>query len=390
MRFPVSGIALLVGVGVPLAGLLFGPAIGITVAALGVGAALALLFIPEMSVLLWIGTSLSFGTGTLLLHALVRAVFPVLGSISFATSFGMFCAVLGVMSALLLWRFRFARTILPFVRADIAFLGVALVMFGSIAAVNSRNGYVPLADGNEEFHARGFVNGDTMTLFALTKATESRGQGTGLLRENPFAGNGPLEYPTLLHRALADIMTATGGDITRDAWWLMIPVLIGTAAVGALLVQLLIKREHVPWWAGVIFFAALAATWESFTYPQSHTFLTGLLFLLVGLLVLRDQTGNAAERRMLRWGIGLLAIVLLFSNAVLGTAAVAIAVGSNALQCFNRGWPLRDRVSGLIGSAILLFLFFRFLRFGHCGTQSGCIARRHCLAQQYHCRCLPL
>lgn len=380
MRLPSWGLALLVGMLVPFVGLLVSPVLAIITAAVGAGAALALLLIPEISVLLWTMISIVFGTGIILLHALLRAVFPALGDIQFLFSLAAFSMLLGGLSTLLLRKGKLNRVLSLRSRGDVLFLVVCLPMLVSIFVVNSRNGFVSLPDGRphfaqpsarlrsageasrdkEEFHARGFVNGDTMTLFALTQATGSREQGTGLLRENPFAGNGVLEYPTLLHRALADVLTATGGEMTRAAWWLSIPVLAGTLAVSALSTQFFLRREKIPYWSAVLLLAVFGSTWESFTYPQSHTFLTGLFFLFVLLLVLRDQSDRAFERRMLRFAIGILAIVLLFSNAVLGTAAVAIAVGSNLLQFFNRQWPLRDRLSGLIGSAILvtLFLFF--------------------------------
>lgn len=359
MRLPAWGLALLVGVLVPLAGLLFGPLAAIATAAVGAGAALALLLIPEMSVLLWAMTSIVFGTGIVLLHALLRALFPALADMPFLFSLAALSVFLSALSAFLIWRGKLNRVLCSVSRGDVLFLMVCVPMLASILAVNARNGYIVLPDDREEFHTRGFVNGDTMTLFALTQATQNR-EETNLLQENPFAGNGVLEYPTLLHRALADILTATGSEVTRAVWWLIIPVLAGTLAVSALSTQFFLRRENVPYWSAVLLLAVFGATWESFTYPQSHTFLTGLFFLFVLLLVLRDQSDQAFERRVLRFAIGILAIVLLFSNAVLGTAAVAIAVGSNLLQFFNQQWPLRDRLSGLIGSTILVMLFLLF------------------------------
>lgn len=373
MRASPWVLALLAGIVVPLAG--FGistgfPAVAVTIILLGAGAALALLLLPEMSVLLWVGTSSVFGIAALLLGTLLRAAVPMLGELPFLVFLLGLSIFLGGASAFLLWRTKLPRVLYGITRGEFLFVAACIPVLFSIIAVNARNGYARLPDGSphsaeasrgrEAFHARGFVNGDTMTLFALTQAAGDRRQAAGLLRANPFAGNGPLEYPTLLHRALADLLTATGGDITRVAWWLIIPVLLGTVAVNVLSTQFFSRKENVPLWGAFLLLAAFGSTWESFTYPQSHTFLTGLFFLFILLLVLRDQSGGVVERRILRFAIGTLAIVLLFSNAVLGTAAVAIAVGSNLLQCFNRNWPIRDRLSGLIGSVILvtLFLFF--------------------------------
>ncbi|MDP3685670.1 MAG: hypothetical protein Q8R32_02460 [bacterium] len=362
MRVSPWVLALLTGIVVPLAGFAVSagfPAMAVVSTLLGAGAALALLLIPEMSVLLWAGASVVFSTGVLLFGALLRAAIPAFGELPFLFCVTAVSLFLGGQSAFILWRTKLPRILCGVTRGEFLFVAACIPILLSIIAVNARNGSVQLPDGREEFHARGFVNGDTMTLFALTNSQLTT-HNSQLRRENPFAGNGPLEYPTLLHRALADLLTATGGDITRVAWWLIVPILAGTVAVSVLSTQFFLRRENVPLWSVLLLLVAFGSTWEAFTYPQSHTFLTGLFFLFILLLVLRDQSGRVVERRILRFVIGTLAIVLLFSNAVLGTAAVAIAVGSNLLQCFNRSWPLRDRLSGLVGSVILVTLFLLF------------------------------
>lgn len=362
MRLSPWQIAAVAGVLLPAASFLFvasAPAATIAVSLLGSGAALALLLIPEMSVLLWLGVSSVLAVALLLLHGIARSALPFLAHQPYLVCLGVFSGLLGALAAFILWRTRWPRILCGWTRGDVIFLLALFPVLGSTWAVATTNGFVRTPYGGEAFLARGFVNGDTMTLFTLVNASALR-PGGALLRENPFAGNGPLEYPTLLHRALADILKATGGDITRVAWWLIVPVLFGTVAVSVLSVSAIFRGHRVPVWGVLLLLAAYGSTWESFTYPQSHTFLTGLFFLFLLLLVLRDQSGRVLERRTLRWAIGTLAVVLLFSNAVLGTAAVAVAVGSNVLQFFNRNWPWRDRVSGLIGSAILLVLFFLF------------------------------
>lgn len=355
MRLSPWRIAAVAGVLLPAASFLFAasaPAVTIVLCLLGTGATLALLSIPEISVLLSLGASLVYGTGLLLLHTLLRGVIPALGALPFLFSLVGLSVVLGAVSTFILWRLKLVRRLSPVTRGDAIFLMIFALVLVSTLLVSRANGYVPAPNGGEEFHARGFVNGDTMTLFALTN--------TQLQRHNPFAADQPLEYPTLVHQALADVMEATGGDITRAAWWLIVPVLFGTVAVSVLSALVIFRGQRVPVWGVLLLLVAYGSTWESFTYPQSHTFLTGLFVLFVLLLVRRDQCERAAERRLLRFAIGGLAILLLFSNAVLGTAAVAVAVGSNILQLFNRSWTTRDRISGLIGSAMLLALFFLF------------------------------
>lgn len=356
-------LAGILGVGGPLVGLLLGgtaPWVSIGASLLGSGAALALLLVADMSILLWVSSSVVFGVGVVLLHELLQRVFPLFAGMAYVSGLANTSAVIGAVAAVVLWRCRWPRTLHGVTRGDGMFLFVIMPIVVSTLVVSRVSGYRPGPDGRGEFHARGFVNGDTMTLFALVQASGIRQQAAGLLRENPFAENGPLEYPTLLHGTLARIMSATGSDITHAAWWLILPVLAGTVAVSVLSAKYFLRRQAVPWWAGGVLLVAYGTTWESFTYPQSHTFLTGLLLLFMLLLVRRDQSTARGERIALRYAIGTLAIILLFSNAVLGAAAVALAVTANILQTVNRSWPLRERVSGLIGAAILLTLFGLF------------------------------
>lgn len=348
-------IAGVVGVLLPAAGFLFAekaPWATIVLSLLGAGSSLALFSIPEMSVLLFLGSASVYGTGLVLLHSLLRGGIPVLSALPFLASLVLVSVVLGTCATLALWRAKSVRRLSLVTRGDAIFLLAFVSLLVSMLLVSRANGYMPGPGGGEAFHARGFVNGDTMTLFALT-----RGQ---MQWRNPFAADQPLEYPTLVHETLADVMTATGSDITRAAWWLIVPVLFGTVAVSVLSSSVIFRGQNVPLWTVLLLLIAYGSTWESFTYPQSHTFLTGLFVLFVLLLVRRDQCEHALERRLLRFAVGGLAILLLFSNAVLGTAAVAVAVGSNILQLFNRSWTPRDRISGIIGSAILLVLFFFF------------------------------
>lgn len=370
MRLVPWQIALLTGVFAPVLGFFVAasaPATAVALIAVGAGAAVALLLIPEMSLLLWLGVSVIMGVGIVLLHTLLHASIPLLAQQPYLRCLASAALLLGALATFTLWRARWRRVLCGFTRGDTLLLLGIVGVFVSSALVSSVNGYVQAPDGTEVFQARGFINGDAMTLFALVNASGSRQEAVGsrdgaapLLRANPFAGNGPLEYPTLLHRALADVLRFTGGDITRAAWWLMLPVLFGTVAVSVLSVRFIFRDQRVPLWSALVLLAAFGTTWESFTYPQSHTFLTGLFFLFMLLLVRRDQSPARGERIALRYAIGLIAVVLLFSNAVLGTAAVAIAVTANLLQAMNRRWPLRDRISGLIGATILLVLFFLF------------------------------
>jgi hypothetical protein len=284
-------LAGLLGVGLPLAGLVLGgvaPWWSIGASLLGSGAALALLLISEMSLLLWLGTSAVFGVGVVLLHGLLQMAFPVLAGAAYVPGLAGTSVVIGGIATAVLWRGRWPRILCGVTRGDGMFLIALVPILVSTFVVSHVNDYRLGSDGRLEFHARGFVNGDTFTLFALTNSQRNTHQSEykGL---NPFAGNGPLEYPTLLHKALANIMAATGADITHAAWWLILPSLAGTVAVSVLSARLFLHGQVVPVWAGIVLLLAYGTTWESFTYPQSHTFLTGLFLLFILLLVRRDQ-----------------------------------------------------------------------------------------------------
>lgn len=338
------------------------PWVSLGLAVLGGGMALLLLLIPEMSALLWVAAGTSAGVGLLLAHSLLRAGVPALGSLSFLGSLSGFVLLLGLIATTVLARRKWTRKLRGWSRGDVIFLIAVVPVLASTLLVASRNGYRAVPDGGEEFLARGFVNGDTMTLLALVNASGSRQEavGSGLLRKNPFAGNGTLEYPTLVHRALADVQSAVGAGINRIAWWLILPVLLGTVAVSVLSAHYVFRGQTLPWWSVVVVLAAFGTTWESFTYPQSHTFLTGLFLLLVLLLVLRDQRAVLWERAALAVGAWTLALLLLFSNAVFGTAAVALVVATNVLRLFEPFRTRGDRLHGLLAALVLAALFVRF------------------------------
>lgn len=368
MRVRVWQIAVLTGIVLPALGLSAGgasPAFTIIASTVGAGAAVALLLFPGMSVLLWAGTSVVLSVAILLLHAYVRDLVGVLDVRSYLTTLSICSLAIGSLASFLLHRWRPGGNLVLTSRSDIILLA-ALPVLASVLLVNSSNGYVQVPGKGEEFHARGYVNGDTMTLFALTRATEERARnpldpspGSGVLRANPFAGNGPLEYPTLVHRTLADIMLTTGGDITRAAWWLILPALMGTVAVSALSAQYIFRGQPLPLWLPLVLLAAYGSTWESFTFPQSHTFLTGVFFLLVLNLVARDQATAPSRRALLAVAAGLLTLVLQFANAVLGTAAVVLAVLASLASLADRRLGRGERLVTVVGAAVLAGLFLR-------------------------------
>src|SRR3989344_8336344 len=80
------------------------------------------------------------------------------------------------------------------------FVAIALVLVAGFAyPVLHANGYA-----GENFVLHGFYNGDVATFASLIQKSFDT---ASLVAENPFSGNGYLEYPTLLHGAFADFFT---------------------------------------------------------------------------------------------------------------------------------------------------------------------------------------
>ncbi|MEO6077333.1 MAG: hypothetical protein ABIP54_00925, partial [Candidatus Andersenbacteria bacterium] len=83
------------------------------------------------------------------------------------------------------------------------FVAIALIIVLAIAyPIISSNGY-----HGDNFIMHGFYNGDVVTLASLVNKSLVTNQ---LVAQNPFSGNGSLEYPTLLHGAFADFFSLTG------------------------------------------------------------------------------------------------------------------------------------------------------------------------------------
>ena len=324
-------------------------------ALLGVGFTLASTLLPTRTVFERLGLAVLFGELVFLALTLLRHIagYPFTPPVWYAVG-ALIIAGLGVLFI----RDTGGLTFRWFDRSDLVTVLLGIVVFAYGATVFSKNGYHPAPGGGEQYVMHGFLNGDTATLFALTW----RAQETGRLNtENPFAGNGPLEYPTLLHGALGILLKTVGGDITRAAWVLMVPSLFGTLVVLTSLFRSLGPPDAPILWglgggAAVLFYG-----WDAFVYPQSHTFLTGLFLLFVLLLLAGEQPrfdlGRVQGRTLATaWVV---ALVLLFSNAVLGTAAVAVFSGVSLLRMF-RERTLSTRLAWVIGAASLIVLFLAF------------------------------
>lgn len=206
---------------------------------------------------------------------------------------------------------------------------------------------------------RGFYNGDTVTLAALT---EQARLVPGLVTENPFAAGAALEYPTVLHGALASLLAAVGYK------GLVFGVLPALSVVQVLIIVPLFFLLWDEWWpqpawqlwAGVpsrwlvhglqagLTLYVLSGVWDSYIFPQSHFFLTAIFLLLLSLLGL--------TRQRWRWLAALpVALVLVIANAVTGAAAALVVAAYLAVRAASHGAGRRVRLL-LAGGSLLAVL----------------------------------
>lgn len=243
--------------------------------------------------------------------------------------------VIGGILLLLAWLTQYKKFTFPRVSSTdvpIAIVtGIVLTAAGLIFQFNSF--------GPGEWVMHGFFNGDTATLIAITEKAKLT---HGLVSENPFAGNGPLEYPSLLHAGLASLNFQPEylPLITYVQIILTVPIFF-----------LLFEQKNIWLEAGVVLYV-LALSWESYVYPQGHFFLMGTFVLMASLLLkpTLPQLGTAV----------ILGIVLLFSNAVTGTAAVLLKIAYDGLQGLRRGISRFERLGWGIGVLFWIILFLLF------------------------------
>lgn len=252
------------------------------------------------------------------------------------------------------------------VRREAVGLAVTALVAAAAGTVVWVNGFT--ADGSWTTH--GFYNGDTMTFISLVQRSLLT---DGLVRSNPFAGGGPLEYPTLVHAAWATVL-----ERYEPVHWLdRLPVitLIQTALTVPLFFLLWDVVHPEPkegWrkWLGVprrgglhllqggMVLYVLALSWDGYVYPQSHFFITGLFILAAALW---SRVYNDSTAREIVWVVPASAItlVLLLANAVSGTAAVALAVTFCVLRAADRTREVWQRVPAAVvalGWVLLLVL----------------------------------
>ncbi len=297
----------------------------------------------------------------LLLALIHRQLIPVLPpSQSYLAGSILFLLLWGFL-ARKLWKKPFMMSIW----AEIAVLIVLVFPFASAVLITQANTYQK--DGSLTLH--GFYNGDTAT---FTSLVQSSLYTSGVVNENPFASNGYLEYPTLLHGAVSDFLflLPASQDIYKNLPLMTLIQVSLTIPLFFLLWDVLvpepIKKEDR--WFGVrsrfIIFALQAIivgfvvtlSFDTYVYPQSHFFLTGIYLLAAALLAI-GYSKKGKEQWL--WVItGSLAVTtLLFSNAVTGTAALVIAFMMSAGRSGDFQRSLTERIIYIVLIPIWVGLF---------------------------------
>src|SRR3989344_3304333 len=250
---------------------------------------------------------------------------------------------------------RWTLPVFSFRREVPVLIVLALVLAAAVLIANF-NGYQ-----NGDWVTHGFYNGDTATFISLVQRSLLTDE---LVRTNPFAGGGELEYPTLVHAGVATALTAFEWE---EDWLRLLPVF--TFAQIALTVPLLFLlwdlsvRTSKERWLGLVQVGlplyVLALAWDNYVYPQSHFFLTALFLLLICLLQRAFAERHFAEYI---WVVpaGLVTLVLLLSNAVTGTAAVAATCVFYFLRAADKSRPIWQRADYLLGVLMWLALFLFF------------------------------
>ncbi|MEX1112692.1 MAG: hypothetical protein WEC84_04475 [Candidatus Andersenbacteria bacterium] len=332
---------------------------------LGVAAILAsgILF-PHRRMLTFLGAAGAlWQVGWLLLTLIDRTL---LQEVSSQTVF-----VLGSAILLAIFAWQYKQWKLPY-RSEVGtgkrdawiFLPLALVI-AAAALIASYNGFT-----DSKWITHGFYNGDTATLLALTQRSFG---SSGLVTENPFAGSGYLEYPTLLHASISSFLSGVG---IGTNWFHFLPLF--TYLQLAILVPLFFLIWDVVYpepksdrerWFGIpsrpliygiqtaVVIYVLAVSWDGYVYPQSHFFLTAIFLLQVALLrvAYRLKGRQQLAHVLIAAAAGL---VLLFSNAVTGTAAVALLLIFFALRAIDKGRVVSERQAYIVAGMVAAVLYF--------------------------------
>lgn len=243
-----------------------------------------------------------------------------------------------------------------------AYVVAALLIVLTIAyPIVSKNGYL-----GEDFILHGFYNGDVVTFASLVQKSFDT---SGLVQANPFSANGALEYPTLLHGAVADFFSLLG--IGKD-WLHYLSIMTYVQIILTIPIFFLIwdlvfpePRNLAEKWFGVLqrnkvyglqlvlTLVAIGLSIDSYVYPQSHFFLIGI-FLMVLALFSKAATLSGNEQKISLLPAFIIALLLLLANTVTGTIAIALAGTLCLIRIFDKKRTVSERAFFLLLGILLV------------------------------------
>lgn len=248
-------------------------------------------------------------------------------------------------------------------KRDLYIIGSLLIILAIAYPIINSNGYQ-----QDTFVLHGFYNGDTVTFASLiNKSFITR----DFVSQNPFAANGPLEYPTLLHGTFADFfsLTGIGVDWLRYLSVISFVQIIITIPMFFLFWDTVFPEPKNPaeLWFGIpsrkavyaleaiLTLVVVGLSLDSFTYPQSHFF---LIASFLGCLTLLTQAATTSSKKQLLSAIPgvCIAILLLFANTVTGTVAAALVGTLCFIRIFDKKRPVRERTLYLLLGFVVLWL----------------------------------
>lgn len=232
-----------------------------------------------------------------------------------------------------------------------AYVGIALlIVLASAYPIISSNGFI-----GDEFVMHGFYNGDVATFASLVQKSFNT---SFLVTENPFSGNGSLEYPTLLHGTVSDFFSLLniGKDWLRYLGLMTYVQIFLTIPLFFLLWDIVYPEPKNPAekWFGVVSrnkvytlqllltLLAIFLSFDTFVYPQSHFFLIGL-FLATLTLCIQASTLQGKQQIIPAAMAFICAFLLLSANTVTGTVAAALGGVLCMVRVFDRKRPIPER-----------------------------------------------
>jgi hypothetical protein len=239
--------------------------------------------------------------------------------------------------------------------SDLVILPVVGITLASACIISSAN-----YQQGSAWVTHGFFNGDTLTLVSLAQRSTLQ---PGLLAQNPLAANGSLEYPTLLHGTIADLLQLSHAPWN---WFSSLPLytFIQIAIIVPLfflLWDIALPEPKQPWqmWLGIssrtviliiqalIVLGVMMLSWDNFIYPQSHFFLFAIF--LMGLAALAVSSSNSGKSQWPPFMVGAICFLLLYvANAVTGTAALALLAVLCLIRVTTISLPIFQRIIYLI------------------------------------------